>query len=90
MVRNLPAMQETQVQSLDWEYPRENGNGNPLQCSCLENSMTEEPGGLHSPWGHVESHTTECLTLTHTHIERMSEKERVRDRDRKICKDGLV
>ena len=22
------------------------GNGNPLQCSCLENPWTEEPGGL--------------------------------------------
>ena len=22
------------------------GNGNPLQCSFLENSMNEEPGGL--------------------------------------------
>ena len=28
-------------------YPGE-GNGNPLQYSCLENSMTEEPGGLQS------------------------------------------
>ena len=25
------------------------GNGNPIQCSCLENFM-EEPGGLYSPW----------------------------------------
>ena len=24
------------------------GNGNPFQCSCLENSMAEEPGGLQS------------------------------------------
>ena len=23
------------------------GNGNPLWYSCLENPMTEEPGGLH-------------------------------------------
>ena len=36
MVRNLPAMQETQVQSLSWEDPLENGNGNPLQNSCRE------------------------------------------------------
>ena len=27
--------------------PRE-GNANPLQCSCLENSMTEKPGRLQS------------------------------------------
>ena len=24
------------------------GNGNPLQYSCLENSMADEPGGLQS------------------------------------------
>ena len=24
------------------------GNGAPLQCSCLENPMDEEPGGLQS------------------------------------------
>ena len=32
-------MQETQVQSLDWEDHLEKGNGNPLQYSCLKNSM---------------------------------------------------
>ena len=26
----------------------EEGNGNPLQYSCLENPMDEEPGGLQS------------------------------------------
>ena len=36
--QNLPAMQETQVQSLGWEDSGE-GNGNPLQYSCLENPM---------------------------------------------------
>ena len=39
MVKNLPAMQETQVGSLGWEDPLEIGNGYPLQYSCLENSM---------------------------------------------------
>ena len=34
MGKNLPAMQETQVRSLGRE-----GNGNPLQYSCLETSM---------------------------------------------------
>ena len=38
MVKNLPAMQEIQVQSLGWEDPLEE-NGNPLQFSCSENSM---------------------------------------------------
>ena len=38
MVKNLPAMQEIQVQSLGREDPLEE-NGNPLQFSCLENSI---------------------------------------------------
>ena len=33
----------------------EEGNGNPLQYSCLENFMEEEPGGLQS----VESQRVE-------------------------------
>ena len=36
--KNLPATQETRVQSLGWEDPGE-GNGNPLQYSCLENPI---------------------------------------------------
>ena len=41
-MKNLHAMQETQetrVQYLGWEDPLEEENGNPLQYSCLENSM---------------------------------------------------
>ena len=37
MVKDLPARQETQVQSLGWEDPLEKGNGNPLYYSCLGN-----------------------------------------------------
>ena len=39
MVKNLPAMEQTQVQSLGREDPFGEGNGNPLQYSFLENSM---------------------------------------------------
>ena len=39
MVKNLPAMHKTQVQSLGQEGPLEKGMTNPLQYSCLENSM---------------------------------------------------
>ena len=38
-VKNLPAMQEIRVQSLGCEDPLEKVNGNPLQCSCLENPI---------------------------------------------------
>ena len=59
MVKNLPAMQETQVQFLGWEDP-------------LEESMATTPvllpGELHgqrslegySPWGCTESDTTKA------------------------------
>ena len=45
MVKNLPAMQDTQVRPLGWSgrSPGE-GNGFPLQHSCLENPM--DGGGL--------------------------------------------
>ena len=36
MVENLPAMKESQVQSLVWKDSLEK---NPLQYSCLENSI---------------------------------------------------
>ena len=38
-VKNLPAMQETWVQFLGQEDSPGEGNGNPLQYSCLENPM---------------------------------------------------
>ena len=40
------------------------GNGNPLQYSCLENSMEEELGAGYYPWGRRESGTTEQLHFT--------------------------
>ena len=39
LVKNLPAMWETRVQSLGREDLLEKENGNPLQYSCLENPM---------------------------------------------------
>ena len=40
------------------------GNGNPLQYSCLENSWTEELAG-HSPWCCEELDKTKRVTHTH-------------------------
>ena len=60
MVKNLSEMQETQVQSLSQEDPSPGeGNGYPLQSSCLENPM--EKAGGYSPWGHKESDMTKWL-----------------------------
>ena len=46
MVKHLPAMQETWVRSLGRERSPGEGNGNPLQYSCLENSMATVHGIL--------------------------------------------
>ena len=36
------------------------GNGNPLQCSCLRNPMDkEDQQATYSPWAHKESSMTE-------------------------------
>ena len=45
------------------------GNGNPLQCSCLENPWIEESGG-YSAWGPKELDTTG--RLTHIHVKGLS------------------
>ena len=42
MVKNLPALQETWIWSLGQEDPLEQGNGYPLQHSCLIKPMDRE------------------------------------------------
>ena len=48
MVKNLPAMQETQVQSLGWENPPEKGMTTYSSILARKIPGTEEPGGLQS------------------------------------------
>ena len=60
MVKNLPAIRETWVQSLGWENPLENGIATHWY-SCLENPMDRSD----SPRGGKESDVTERLTLSH-------------------------
>ena len=60
MVKNMPVMQETWVQSLGWSPG--GGHENPLQCSCLENPHGRRSLVGCSPWGHRVWHNwaTEC------------------------------
>ena len=46
MVKNLPAMQETRVRSLDWEIPLEKGMVIHFSVLACRIPWTEEPGGL--------------------------------------------
>ena len=47
-VRNPPAVQETQVQSLGWEDPLEKGMATHSSILAWRIPWTEEPGGLWS------------------------------------------
>ena len=48
MVKNLPAMRETQVQSLGREDPLEKGMATHSRILAWKMSWTEEPGRLES------------------------------------------
>ena len=75
MVKSLPAMQETQVQSLGWEDPLKKGMATHSSIHTWETPRTEEPAGIHSPWdckrvrydwatnthGDIESHVCETF-----------------------------
>ena len=47
-VKNLPAMPETQIQSLDWEAPLEKEMATHSSILAQKIPWTEEPGGLPS------------------------------------------
>ena len=52
-VKNLPATQETRVQSLNWENPLEKGMATHSSILAWRIPWTEEPGGLY-PCGRKE------------------------------------
>ena len=58
MVKSLPAMWETWVQSLGQEDPLEEGMVTHSSILAWQNSLVG-----YSPWGHEESHTTERVTV---------------------------
>ena len=60
-------MQETWVWSLGWKDALEEGSGNPLQCSCLESPLDEEPGGLQSMGSQRVGHDWATQYTQHTY-----------------------
>ena len=57
MVKNLPAMRETWVQSLGWEDPLGEGMATHSSILAWRIPWTEEPGMLHTVHGVTESRT---------------------------------
>ena len=49
------------------------GNGNPIQCSCLENPIDRGAWWGYSLWGCKESDTTKQLTHTHEALQDLLE-----------------
>ena len=58
MVKNLPVMQETQIWSLGWEDPLEEGMATHSSIPGWRIPWTEEPGGLQSTGLHRVGHDT--------------------------------
>ena len=64
MVKNLPAIQEIQVQPLGWEDLLQKEMATQSSILTWKIPLTEEPGGLHGRGrggGHKKSDTTEPL-----------------------------
>ena len=64
MVKNLPAMRETWVQSLDWEDPLEEGM--VTHSSILFWRIPMDRGAWQAPWGLKELDKTEQLSTATT------------------------
>ena len=66
MVKNLPAIRETRIQSLGQENPLEKGMATHPSILARRIPWTEEPGGT-TVHGVAESDTSELLTLSLSH-----------------------
>ena len=64
MVKNLPAMRETQVRSLGQEEPLEKGMATYSSVLALRIPWTEEPGGLQSTGSQRIGHNWVTNTFT--------------------------
>ena len=64
LVKNLPAMQETWVQSLGQEGPQEKGMATHASILAWRIPWTEDPGGLQSTGSHRARHDWESNPFT--------------------------
>ena len=61
IVKNLLALRETQVQSLEWEDPLEKGMSTHSSILAWRIPWTEDPGGLQSMKSQRVGHITSLL-----------------------------
>ena len=66
MVKNLPVVQETGVQSLGWEDPLEKGTATHSSILAWRIPWTEEPGGLQSTGSHRVGHDSVAKHSKHS------------------------
>ena len=86
MVKSLPAMQETRVWSLGQDSPGE-GNGYPLQQSCLENPM-DRGAWWATIHGVTSSHTQ--LSDSYFHSQSLLTKKLCAMKEMKMSKDIII
>ena len=80
MVKNLPAMQETRVQSMGQEDPVEKGMATHFSILAWRIPWTEEPGGLQYMGSQRVGHDWSDLVCMYTHTHNMK-----RASDLEIC-----
>ena len=68
MVKNLPAMQEIQVQSLDWEDSLEREMATHSSILAWKILWTEDPGKLYTVHGVAKSWTRLCDTQASLYV----------------------
>ena len=93
IVKNLPAMKENQVWSLGQGRSPGEGNGYPLQCFCLENSM-ERGAWWVAAIGGKESDTTGWLILPlHFQVERedlgLEKRKEIQHKHETLCSSWI-
>ena len=64
MVKNMPAMEESQVQPLGWEDPLEKGMATHSSILSWRIPWAEEPGGLQSVGSQRVGHDCVMNTIT--------------------------
>ena len=71
LVKSLPAMQETRVQSLDWEDPLEKEKATHSSFLAWRIPWTEEPGGLQSMvFAKKQTRLRDCTTTVRHGVHR--------------------